>query len=33
MNKHFNVKNIFIAICVVIVIVILILVFKGCGAQ
>lgn len=32
MNKHFNVKNIFIAICVVVVSVLLMLVLRGCGA-
>ena len=33
MNKHFNVRNIFIAICVIIAIVVLVLILKGCGAE
>jgi len=32
MNKHFNVKNIFIAICIV-VIVVVVVILKGCGAN
>lgn len=33
MNKHFNVKNIFIAICVVVVVVAIVVILKGCGAN
>lgn len=33
MNKYFNVKNIFIAICVIIAVIVLVLVLKGCGTQ
>ncbi len=33
MNKYFNVKNFFIAICIALVIVVLILILKSCGAK
>lgn len=33
MNKFFNVKNIFIAICVIVVLVIIAVVLKSCGAN
>ncbi len=33
MNKFFNVKNIFIAICVIIVLIIVAVVLKSCGAN
>lgn len=32
MNKHFNVKNIFIVICIVVAIVAIIAILKGFGA-
>lgn len=33
MNKYFNVKNIFIAICAIIVLIVAVIVLKGCGTN
>ena len=33
MNKHFNVKNIFIAICILVAVVVVVAILKGCGVN